>query len=545
MGEANPQKIQQRRERVAGEVGRLAGVREWVVFVARDGCVLYVGDAMGATPEAPTVGEAFDSWLASASVEVVDERRHETSPTLASLATARQSFVRVRDPQRGDNAYRWFEWTVLGPLGDEPGVAFLVGEVTSRFLELTRVVEAERVRRRLAERVLGSQKLESLGALATRVAHDFNNLLTPIVGNAGLALLDLPSESPIRKRATAIKDAATRATALTRQLLNYAGRDLPRAEALSLSRAIEEMQLLLEAFAHSNTRLHFDLQADVPWVEVDSSHVGQVVMNLVMNASEALQPAGGAIEVSTGSVHMSEAELAGCVIGRGGASGVRAFVEVADAGPGIALADREQIFAPLFSTRAASRGLGLTAVAEVARGYGCAVDLETAPGKGTRVRVLFPLAAGAGQGEDGVWSSSADALSAAFGAGSEHGTVLLVDDDAEARASMAEVLRRQGYAVREAVSGPAAMSVFERDLESIDVVVLDYAMPLVTGADLFDAMCKLAPDVRAILVSDHLPHEVEDQLLRRGLRACLSKPFEPGDLLAAVSAALAPAGEPD
>ncbi len=543
MGESPPQPPSEEIERVASEIARLPGIRDRVVFVGREGLVLFVGEDLAGSIDAPTVGEGFDAWLASGSIELVEPADSGDAPlSLSRLATALRSVLRIGGPEAGPEGdgseTHWFEWTVLGPLGDEPGVAFLVSDVTKAWAGLARMAEAERVRRRLTERVLGSQKLESLGALAGRVAHDFNNLLTPIVGNVGLALLDLPAESPLRKRATAIKNAASRATALTRQLLNYAGQDVPSAEAVSVSHTVEEMQLLLEAFAQSNTKLVFELKPDVPWIEVDASHVGQVVMNLVVNASEALQPAGGTIEVRTGAIHLSEADLADCVIGSDGSEGVYAFVEVADEGPGIAPADRERVFDPLFSTRAASRGLGLTAVAEVVRGYGGALELETAPGKGTRVRVLFPLAAPAEEHEDVRESTAADSLSAAFGTDAGRGTILVVDDDANARALMADVLRGAGFQVREAASGPVAMSIFERHTDSLDAVVLDYAMPLVSGADLFDAMRTLAPGVRAVMVSGYAPGDSAHDLMRRGLSGWVQKPFEPDELVAAVDEAM-------
>ncbi|MDP6978870.1 MAG: response regulator [Myxococcota bacterium] len=540
MGEPPPQSIDERREGVERGVARLVVVRDRLVFVARDGMVLFVGDALADAEGVPPVGVAFDAWSSSASVELVDVHAAKyVDAVLSLLAAAPRSVLRVGGASETEPGPEWFEWTVLGPIGDEPGTAFLVSDVTRAWTGLSELASGEHVRRRLEERVLGSQKLESLGVLAGRVAHDFNNLLTPIVGNVGLALLDLPAESPLRKRAMAIKDAANRATALTRQLLNYAGQDLPSADAVNLSQAVEEMRLLLEAFAQSNTKLASALASDVPWIEVDASHVGQLVMNLVVNASEALQPQGGTIELRTGFVELDAEDLDRCVIGSDAQPGRFAYIEVADAGSGIPEIDRDRIFDPLFSTRAAGRGLGLTAVAEIVRGYDGALELSSEPGDGTRVRVLFPTTSPeAPMGRAGQVASESGSLSAALGPRATRGTVLVVDDDANARGLMAEVLGNAGFAVREAATGPVALRAFERADVTIDAVVLDYAMPLVTGAELFDAMRKLRSEVRAIMVSGYAPPDAAQDLMRRGLEGYVQKPFEPDELVAAVEAAL-------
>ncbi len=540
MGQPPPQSIDERRERVEREATRLTGVCDRLVFVARDGVVLFVGEALGGSGGTPPLGTEFDAWANSGSIELVDVHvgRHAEA-TLSRLTAAPRSVLRVGDVNAPEQGPAWFEWMVLGPIGDELGTAFLVSDVTPAWTTLSQLASAEHLRRRLEERVVGSQKLESLGALAGRVAHDFNNLLTPIVGNVGLALLDLPAESPLRKRAMAIKNAASRATTLTRQLLNYAVQDLPSSDTVNLSLAVEEVQLLLEAFAQSNTKLASELASDVPWIEVDASHVGQVVMNLVVNASEALQPQGGTIELRTGFADLDAEALERCVIGSDASVGRYAYIEVADAGSGIPEADRDRIFDPLFSTRAAGRGLGLTAVAEIVRGYEGALELSSEPSIGTRVRVFFPVKPpDAAAGRIDEVTSSGGALSAALGPKATRGTVLVVDDDANARSLMADVLSNAGFAVREAASGPVAMRAFGRAGTTIDLVVLDYAMPLITGAEVFDAMRTLCPEVRAVMVSGYAPSDAAQDMMRRGLKGFVQKPFEPDELVAAVDAAL-------
>lgn len=398
--------------------------------------------------------------------------------------------------------------------------------------DVTPQIEAEVVRRSLEERVLRSQKLESLGVLAGGIAHDFNNLLTPIIGNVGLALLDLPAESPVRRQIEMIRIAANRATALTRQMLAYAGQDVPRVDAVNISSAIEEMALLLEATASRSTKISYDLQNDLPFVEVDSAHIGQVVLNLVSNASECLPETGGQVDIRTGSIDADQTYLDSCFIGDQLEEGLYVYLEVCDDGPGIPEEDRSRIFEPFFTTRFTGRGLGLAAVDGIVRGYGCALELESQIGQGTRIRILFPTAVAA---SSSLRSSQTRQLSDSGPARETmRGTILVVDDDENSCELMATVLARADFKVIEAAGGAAAIKLFERHLGEIDGVVLDYTMPLVSGAEVFDAIRRLRPDTRVILVSGYAQARAADELSKRGLFGFLQKPFVPEDLVGEV-----------
>lgn len=241
-----------------------------------------------------------------------------------------------------------------------------------------------------AQEIVQSQRLESLGRLAGGVAHNFNNHLTPIVGNIGLALLDLPATSPVRKRIEMIRAAADRATALTRQLLAFAGQAESHVNAVSVTVAIEEMSLLLESTTSGSVLIEYELKRDLPFIEVDSQHIGQVVLNLVTNACESFPETGGRIVINTGLIEADRAYLDACLIGDDLEKGKYVYLEVCDDGPGIPDEERVQVFEPHFTTRKSARGLGLTAVDRIVRHYRGAVELMTAVGEGTRIRVLLP-----------------------------------------------------------------------------------------------------------------------------------------------------------
>lgn len=426
--------------------------------------------------------------------------------------------------RRRDGSHVWVE--ALGLMyRDASGARKTLGVAR----DVTAQIDAEVVKRNLDERVLRSQKLESLGVLAGGVAHDFNNLLTPILGNADLALLDLPADSPIRKRVEMIKAAAVRATALTRQMLAYSGHGVGSVNAVNITSAVNDMALLLNATASSATRIEYELGENLPFVEVDSTHIGQVVMNLVANATECLPEEGGRIEVTTGTLQADRAYLDACFIGDCVEAGEYVYVEVRDTGSGIPVGDRSRIFDPFFTTRFTGRGLGLAAVNGIVRGYKGALDLMSEVGEGTWIRVLFPTAkVGAKLARPAVRTPAPKSVESTQPA---RGTFLVVDDDENACELMATVLERADYRVIQSCDGPSAIKLFERYQAEIHGVVLDYTMPLMSGGQVFDSIRQFQSDARVILVSGFAQARAADEMMKRGLFGFLQKPFAPDDLL--------------
>lgn len=447
---------------------------------------------------------------------------------LAAGARTNQPFtVQPHRLRRRDGELIWAE--ALGFIyRDGTGARKTVGLAR----DVTAQVEAEAVQRNLDARVLRAQKLESLGILAGGIAHDFNNLLTPIIGNVGLALLDLPANSPIRRRIEMIGSAANRAAALTRQILTYADHGVPSVNAVNLSTTIEEMELLLESSASSTSTISYELQQDLPYIEVDRAHIGQVVMNLVANSSESFGTERGTIEVRTGSMHADQAYLDSCFIGdkRKLEKGEYVYLEVSDNGSGVAVDHLTQIFDPFFTTRFTGRGLGLAAVDGIVRGYNGALELLSVVGQGTRMRVLFPVpeaslvAIATDRRDEG--EADTDTIEEPM-----RGTILVVDDDENACELMATVLERADFKVIQASGGAPAVKLFERHMDSIVGVVLDYTMPLVSGAEVYDSIRTLREDTRVILVSGYAQARAADDLMKRGLAGFLQKPFSPEDLV--------------
>jgi PAS domain S-box-containing protein len=414
--------------------------------------------------------------------------------------------------RRRDGSWRWLEGT---------SVSFRRADGELRILTVSRDV-TERVladarQRELEESMRQVQKLESLGVMAGGIAHDFNNLLTPILGNASLALLDLPENSPVRTRIERIRGAALRAAALTNQMLAYAGAEPVAVEHVDLSRVVRELSQLLESSISGQTTVVYALADDLPPIEADDAQIGQVVMNLLTNAVESVGEGAGRISISTGTTIIDATSKRQSAFGGDLPSGNYAYLEVSDNGCGMDDETRARIFDPFFTTKFTGRGLGLAAVMGVVRGHGGAIEIESDVDRGSRFRVLFPCVSGESAGAVVRMDSALDWRGS--------GTVLVVDDDEAVRDLTSEGLRRVGLDVLTAVDGREGIAVFERHRDEIRAVFLDRTMPDVSGEEAFDAIRRIDPDARVVLVSGYSEEQAAERFANRGLVGFLQKPF--------------------
>ena len=256
----------------------------------------------------------------------------------------------------------WYNTPLLDANGNTVGVASLVNDVTER-------VTAEQKRREMEQRMVQTQKLESLGVLAGGIAHDFNNLLVGVLGNAGLALADLPEDSSVRSAVEQIERTALRAADLTRQLLAYSGKGRFVILPVNLTNLVGEMLELLMVSISKSATLETQLAADLPCIEADATQIRQVIMSLLINASDALEGAAGTIRIRTALIHMSTFHI-GRMIQSANAlqPGRYVCLEITDTGRGMDAGNCERIFDPFFSTKQTGRGLGPAAVQGIVRG---------------------------------------------------------------------------------------------------------------------------------------------------------------------------------
>jgi PAS domain S-box-containing protein len=395
--------------------------------------------------------------------------------------------------------------------------------VLSAIVDITERKRAEEERKRLEDQMQHAQKLESLGVLAGGIAHDFNNLLVSILGNAGLALMDLARESPARRTVQAIEAAALRTAELTRQLLAYSGKGKFLVQPLDLSLLVEEISHLLMVSISKKAVLRTRLASSLPAIEGDAIQIQQVVMNLITNASEALGENGGDIVVSTGVIDVDRAYLSQAYLTEQLPEGRYVYVDVTDTGCGMDKETQNRIFDPFFTTKFIGRGLGLAAVQGIVRGHRGAIKLYSEPGQGTAFKVLFPSS------EQAV--SALEHNSEAPAAWRGAGIILVVDDEEGVRLVASKILKMAGFSVIMADDGRAAVQIFRTHANDIKAVLLDMTMPHMSGEEVFREMRTIKPEVRVILSSGYNERETISVFQGKGPAAFIQKPYQPMKLL--------------
>lgn len=399
------------------------------------------------------------------------------------------------------------------------GVVFVFRDITER-------KRAEDEHRSLERKLLETQKLESLGVLAGGVAHDFNNLLAAILGNAGLALADLPPDSPARESLRQIESASRRAAELTQQMLAYAGKGLFMMQHLDLNLLIEDMSYLVKASIVKTASIDYRLAPHLPAVDADATLIRQLMMNLITNAAEAIGDQNGSILVSSGVRYADAQYLATTHLAPNIPAGYYVHLEVSDTGSGMNAETLAKIFDPFFTTKFTGRGLGLAAVLGIVRSHGGAVKVVSTPRDGTTFTILLPCASA-------VAVAVAEPLPPARPAPLAWrvgGTVLVIDDEELVRLMLSQLLERLGFSVLVAGDGQAGVEVFRSHADVIGCTLLDMTMPQLNGEQTFRALRLIKSDARVVLMSGYDEQELSSRFAGQGLAGFLHKPFSPIDL---------------
>jgi CheY-like chemotaxis protein len=368
--------------------------------------------------------------------------------------------------------------------------------------------------------------------LAGGIAHDFNNLLTGILGNASLARLDLTPDSSLDIGISQIETAALRAAELCQQMLAYSGKAQFVVRPLSLGRLVEETARLLHLSINKKARLTLDIAPSLPPVLGDATQLRQIVMNLVLNASEALGPHPGEIAMAIRRVTVDRTLLERLHSSGDYAGGDSIELTVRDSGCGMNPDTLARIFDPFFTTKFTGRGLGLSAVLGIVRGHRGALDVTSSPGVGTTFTILLPVA-GATSHE-----SALPAVAAPAWRGS--GTVLVADDEAPVREVLGHMLARLGFEVVAAADGLEALSRFRATPDRFAAVLLDLSMPRCDGAETLREIHTLRPNTPVLLISGHGSGELSAQFAHERLAGIVQKPFTTPALCEAMQRALAP-----
>jgi signal transduction histidine kinase/ActR/RegA family two-component response regulator len=377
------------------------------------------------------------------------------------------------------------------------------------------------------ERLRRTQKLESLGVLAGGVAHDFNNLLTGIIGNASLALETVGSDSPAREFLEDALEASQRAADLTRQLLAYSGKGRFVIEPIDLSELVRQINVLLHTSISKNVQVKLELPAGLPCIIGDSGQIQQVIMNLVINAAEAIGPErSGAVHVRTGVENVDADGLSGSVVADNAVPGEYVYLEVRDTGCGITQSRLARIFDPFFTTKFTGRGLGLAAVQGIVRSHRGVLKVESTPGDGSTFRVLFP----ATEAAPGVKEETSEETLTGSG------TILVVDDEAIVRKIARNALESYGYAAVLAENGQVALELFDKMTERPSAVLLDMTMPVMSGEETLRCLQAIQPDVKVILTSGYSEADATRRFTGAGLAGFLQKPYTAEQLARTIKA---------
>jgi signal transduction histidine kinase/ActR/RegA family two-component response regulator len=393
--------------------------------------------------------------------------------------------------------------------------------------EMTERAAAEEARKAIEAKVLEVQKLESLGVLAGGIAHDFNNLLVAIMGNAGLALLDLPEGHPARASIIDVEVASRRAGELARQMLAYSGRSRFQIEPVELPELVRELLTLLQVSIGKGVILKLHLPEEPVVVDADAAQIRQVVMNLVINAADAIGTRSGTVTIRVNQLDATAEYLGDVHPGAGLAPGRYAALEVSDTGMGMDRETQGRIFDPFFTTKFTGRGLGLAAVLGIVRSHGGALRVYSEVGRGSTFRVVLPLSATsprvAGTPARGEWRANA--------------TVLVVDDDPMVRSVAKRLLESFGLTVHVADGGAEAIERVAGAPDAIDGVLLDMTMPEMTGPEVYERLRAIRADLPIVLMSGYHEDELAADLAA-GISGFIQKPFTPADLAVRMQAAL-------
>ncbi len=413
---------------------------------------------------------------------------------------------------------RWAEITGV-QMNWEGSPAFLcfISDVTERRW-------AEEERRRIEAQIQQMQKLESLGVLAGGIAHDFNNLLMAILGNIDLALLDLPQGSPSGSNLLEAAKASRRAAELCRQMLAYSGKGQFVSEALDLNAIIIDMRHMLEVSITKKAALYFHLSPELPAIEADATQLRQIIMNLVINASDAIVDKSGVITISTGIAECDSSFLSDTWLNEQLPAGTYIYMEVTDTGIGMNEDTLTKIFDPFFTTKFTGRGLGLAAVLGIVRGHKAAIKVCSEKEKGTTFKIFFPSAR--------VPVESLAEEGAADVAWRGSGTVLLADDEEAVRVLGKKILERIGFNVLLAADGQEAIDLFRQNKEGIVCAILDLTMPRMDGEETFRELRQIKRNIKVIMSSGYNEQEITQRFTGKSLSGFIQKPYQMTELSA-------------
>lgn len=453
--------------------------------------------------------------LGGTAEKVLGRKLHELRPSITrnenEMSAAFMSILRTGEPVRlqqqvlptwdGSPSGKFIDVTAFRVvLGGRPHVASIITDVSRR--------------QKLQEQLVQAQKMESIARLASSIAHDFNNLLSAVLGNASMIELQPDDPAEVKRSALEIKEAAQRAADLTASMLSFSRRKGPSREPLRIDAAVRDVVALIERAKGPEIEIEMDLPADLPEIEADRAQIESVVMNLLVNAVDAM-PGGGTIGISA-SVLDIDRWRPGTNPAMGTGSWVR--LSISDTGCGMDTQTSMKAFEPFFTTKSTGKGtgLGLYSVYGIVQSHGGQINLSSELEQGTTFDLYFPAL------EQQLHRRKQMSMGAVVHG---HGTILIVDDEKIICQTLATMLSRLGYSTITASSGREALEHLGDGGNDIDLVLLDMVMQDMNGAETFHEIRKMKNPPHVLLMSGQTRQVNVEPLIQEGARGFLSKPF--------------------
>ena len=402
----------------------------------------------------------------------------------------------------------WVQQKISGMLEEGVQTSFSIVVVT----DLT-----ERKQHEADKQILESQRLESIGVLAGGIAHDFNNILAGILANANLGSMNLPVDAPAQKYLKTIQEGSQRGAELCRQILNYAGKGTFERKIFCLNQLIEQTARLLELSIGKKIAIHYNFHPDLPGIEGDASQIRQVIMNLVLNASDAIGEGDGVISLSTG-LDLADRPQAGSLNSMPKLpEGACVYLEVADSGCGMSAATLSKIYEPFFTTKFTGRGLGLPAVQGIMRRHNGTISVQSVLGQGTTFRLRFQPAKKA--------SETIEVASEVAVTWRGEGCILLIEDDEVVRLTIVDMLEIMGFTTVMAADGREGVNIFQSDPNRFALVMTDLTMPHLDGGEVCLEVHRIKPGMPVVMISGYNEADLGPRFSEAGLAGFLQKPF--------------------
>lgn len=474
-------------------------MREGVVIVDNDDIVQFINqsccDIFGYQPK-DLIGKAGNEYL------IIEEDRH----VIIQKNIARQQGVHDEYEVRGRKTNGELIWLQIkgAPLLDEDGI--VIGSVGI----MSDITESKSLR----EQLLASQKMEAIGRLAGGVAHDFNNLMTIILGYSEDLLDDLPADSPLKDDVQEIIKAGERAAGLTRQLLTFGNKQVMQARILDINEIILGLKLTIARLLGEGILLHYDLMAQSPRVKADNAQIELMLMNLIINAKEAM-PNGGSLMLETSNLQIDE---------KGNrhypklAAGHYVKIVVSDTGVGMDDNVLSRVFEPFFSTKEMGRGvgLGLSTVYGIVKQFEGYISAKSSPGKGSNFSIVLPA-----ESEQEPKQASKPKESSYMGKG-EH--IMVVEDEKSLLSYFSKLIRNLGYKVTATSDSREALEIIKQGLKP-DLLITDVVMPNMNGRELADKILAIIPNLHVLFMSGYTDDEVvKNEVCNKGV-PFIQKPF--------------------